>query len=843
MDNIQADSPQVLSPIEDQIATFFKAIGTAIHIFTTSQHDGTPFGRYFGNDIEAVSKFVFDMNVGRNNIYFTPNVPEPNCGHRPKKPQIVRIRAAYVDIDTYKAGTRFDKDAAHRKVMQDNPSLVIDSGNGLHVYWILAESVEATPENVAMLETVNRALVARYGGDPAAIPVNQVLRVPGTVNWPNETKRKIGRVPCMAKVLYGAGSAIGNPTLAQLRDAFVTDAAPTTSTNTGNVIATRSDVDVIDTLLNARNDAKAVPLYNGDRSGYASPSEADMALLCIITHYTEDRSQVARVYKATAMFRSSKYDGRDDLLEMEIEKAFARNAAIKAFAGFAGSRPDAFGGFAGATPKGVAENPWPDPIALPSGLAPVAPFQSTFLPNALAPYVGDISDRMQCPPDFPAVAVVIAAGALIGNRIAVRPKLKDTWAVTPNLWGLVVGRPGVRKSPAINETLAPLKRFENLALKENATALAAHKREIQQYAIRLKTAEAAYKKNENPNAPIDFPDEPAPPKQKRIIVNDATYERLGEIARDNPHGILSYRDEISSLFQNLSREENAPARSFYLTGWNGTDSYTFDRIMRGHQHVETLCISMLGSIQPGKLATHIGRAHSGGEGDDGLIQRFGLLVWPDQSNTWKNVDRYPDGNASALVNATFDRLHKIELKSPGGEYDINTHRLFVSFDAAAAFRFVEWQTSLEERLRSNELNPSIESHLAKYTKLVPALALMNQLCDHGIGTIGVDALNRAIAFAVYLETHAIRAYRAGLRGDAASAQAILARIRKGDLPGEFTARDIYQRDWSNLTDRDAVKLGLELLVDHHWLRALPAPGHPTGGRPTTRYQVNPKAFA
>ena len=141
------------------------------------------------------------MNSGRNNIYFTPNVPEPDCGHRPKKTQIIRIRAAYVDIDTYKAGTRFDKDAAHKKVMEDNPSLVIDSGNGLHVYWILAEPVEATPENVVMLETVNRALVARYGGDPAAIPVNQVLRVPGTVNWPNETKRKIGRVPCMAKVL------------------------------------------------------------------------------------------------------------------------------------------------------------------------------------------------------------------------------------------------------------------------------------------------------------------------------------------------------------------------------------------------------------------------------------------------------------------------------------------------------------------------------------------------------------------------------------------------------------------------------------------------------------------
>ena len=147
--------------------------------------------------------------------------------------------------------------------------------------------------------------------------------------------------------MHGEGIVVNaKPTLPLLFEHFVTNAAPPTSTNTGNAIATRSDVDVIDTLLNARNDAKAVPLYNGDRSGYATPSEADMALLCMIAHYTEDRSQVARVYKATAMFRSSKYDGRDNLLEMEIEKAFARNAAIKGFEGFAGSGSNPFGGFA-----------------------------------------------------------------------------------------------------------------------------------------------------------------------------------------------------------------------------------------------------------------------------------------------------------------------------------------------------------------------------------------------------------------------------------------------------------------------------------------------------------------
>ena len=36
--------------------------------------------------------------------------------------------------------------------------------------------------------------------------------------------------------------------------------------------------------------------------------------------------------------------------------------------------------------------------------------------------------------------------------------------------------------------------------------------------------------------------------------------------------------------------------------------------MRGHQHIEGLCISMLGSTQPGRLAEYIGRALRGGAG-------------------------------------------------------------------------------------------------------------------------------------------------------------------------------------------------------------------------------------
>jgi hypothetical protein len=51
---------------------------------------------------------------------------------------------------------------------------------------------------------------------------------------------------------------------------------------------------------------------------------------------------------------------------------------------------------------------WPEPKPLPSGLPPVEPFNSEFLPVALAPWVNDISARLQCPPDYVAVAAIWA---------------------------------------------------------------------------------------------------------------------------------------------------------------------------------------------------------------------------------------------------------------------------------------------------------------------------------------------------------------------------------------------------------------------------------------------------
>ena len=108
----------------------------------------------------------------------------------------------------------------------------------------------------------------------------------------------------------------------------------------------------------------------------------------------------------------------------------------------------------------------PDPLPIPADLPPVQRFNPTWLPSTLRPWVVDIAERMQCPPDFPAVASMVALSGVLGRKIAIRPKQRDNWTVYANLWGMLIGRPSLMKSPPMKEALLPIRRMTAETLAE-----------------------------------------------------------------------------------------------------------------------------------------------------------------------------------------------------------------------------------------------------------------------------------------------------------------------------------------------------------------------------------------
>ncbi len=494
-------------------------------------------------------------------------------------------------------------------------------------------------------------------------------------------------------------------------------------------------------------------------------------------------------------------------------------------------------------------NDWPAPTALPDALPSVQPFDADLLPLALRPWIMDIAHRMQCPPDFPAVASLVALSSLIGARAVIQPKARDDWQVVPNLWGAVVGRPGVKKSPALSEALRPLNQLQASEFEkwkeEHASWLLDCKVIAMQEEANEKKAKGYAAKGDASSAramlePVDIPLEPT---ARRFIINDATVEKLGELLQQNSWGTLSYRDELYGLLTKLDSAGQEGSRSFYLTSYDGNQAYTFDRIMRGTVHIPRLCLAMIGGIQPGRIQEYVRGAVAGGSADDGLLQRFGLTVWPDVDKEFVHVDQWPDSPAKLSAWAVFERLADLK---PESDDDPCVWR----FSPQAQEIFDNWLVPFECELRSDSLHPAMVSHLAKYRKLIPALALVFALIDtpESSNVVGEFELMRALAWGDYLRTHANRLYAAAVTPHTTDAVTLLSKIRTGRLTGtdgllleSFTPRQIALKGWAGLSSPDLVRKASDLLAEYDYVRReVVYSGDAHGrGRPSDRYIINP----
>jgi putative DNA primase/helicase len=422
--------------------------------------------------------------------------------------------------------------------------------------------------------------------------------------------------------------------------------------------------------------------------------------------------------------------------------------------------------------------------------------------------------------------------------------------VYPNLWGMLIGRPSLMKSPPMKETLKPIRRMTAAALAQYEEELAEYLAHQELYNIQSKLTKdqiaKALKAGENPK---DLPQElskslcPAPPQRKRYTVNDVTVEALGEILSANPNGVIIERDELMGFLKSLERPGQEGARAFYLEGWTGDGNLETDRIGRGNVRIHGFCLSILGTIQPGPLGAYLHETLRGGTGDDGLMQRFQMAVWPDDPGPWKVVDRWPDSKAREVAYETYRRFDELPAAKMGELPDPfdDEETPFLRFDPAAQARFYDWRISGENRLRRGVEHPAIESHLAKYRKLIPALSLVIHLAEGRSGPLGLDALERAIGWGDYLESHARRIYSCGIAPAVAHARALVQRIHCGEVADGFTLRDVYHgRHWSMLSDKHQVQMAVDELIELGWVRA---EGVSTSGRPTKRHRINPKVLA
>ena len=497
-----------------------------------------------------------------------------------------------------------------------------------------------------------------------------------------------------------------------------------------------------------------------------------------------------------------------------------------------------------ASAKASVQIDWAEPKLLPADLPEVPLFNFGFLPETLRGWTEDIADRMQCPPDFPAVGAMIALGSLVGRKIGIRPKRYDDWLVIPNLWGCVVGRPGLMKTPALEQPLLPLRRLA-------AEGLASYEVEMQEHEVNtMLKSQGAKLADKKIMALLKTGDQQAARAEAEIILNakdhepvcrryetnDPTVEKLGVLLSENPTGLLLFRDELVGFLRGLDREGHESDRAIYLEMWNGTGSFTSDRIQRGTIQSPAI-LSILGGIQPDLLMAYVREAVRGGQGADGLLQRFQLFVWPDISGEWHHVDRWPNTEAQKGAFEIFKYLDNLTAEAVGA--DPSSGIPFLRFTNDAQERFDLWRGKLEQMLRSDTEHPAFEAHLSKYRKLVPALALLTHLANRDTGAIPLSALEKALQWATYLEAHARRIYSAVLRPDTAAARELAKHLRRGDLPARFTLRETYRKGWAALSSKEDAEAATDILCGVNWIREVAETGRTLGRPASPTFETNP----
>ncbi|MCA3636076.1 MAG: DUF3987 domain-containing protein [Methylobacterium sp.] len=212
------------------------------------------------------------------------------------------------------------------------------------------------------------------------------------------------------------------------------------------------------------------------------------------------------------------------------------------------------------------------------------------------------------------VALAALSGA-VDHRTSLRLMRNGKWTASPRLWTLLAGPPSSKKTPIMSAALAPLKRLE--ARRQKAW------------------------RDECARVPEG---QPKPKQPERYLAGDTTTEALAVILARQDRGILVERDEIAGWIGSMEKYNNgaggAADRAFWLEAFNGLP-FTVDRISRPSISVENLSVSIVGGIQPSRLAELQGLK------SDGLLQRF-IPVFVGPGRVAEDRPTPPDGYAAMI---------------------------------------------------------------------------------------------------------------------------------------------------------------------------------------------------
>jgi hypothetical protein len=440
---------------------------------------------------------------------------------------------------------------------------------------------------------------------------------------------------------------------------------------------------------------------------------------------------------------------------------------------------------------------WAEPLDLLREM-PVPAFGDDTAPPAVLRLARDFALAGGFDPAGVILAANVSAAAAIDDRYRLEVRPSANWYESARLWGVLIGPPSAGKTPTLRIASEPIKYLHIDAI--------------------------AQWHREHP----DLKAEGVPPRPA-LFTSDATIEKLSELLRDNPRGMLMLTEEFASWIGGIDgyREAaSARGRGEWLQLYDG-GPHQIDRVMRGSFLVKNWSCGVLAAATPAGLRQHLRKLS-----DDGLIHRFMPVVVRRL-----NAD---DGDAdSTAAREDWDAAITKAYRETTREERAGAVRM----SAGARKLFDAERDALRELVdAAADTAPALASHLGKHPGMIARLALTY----HGLDGVGMklDVAHMAMAIG-YLRI--IRSHAAALFGSILSASPAvdLARQLAASIvasrltEGSRNAFSQHCRMWRGASEADQ-RQAVQVLTDARWLAADEGT-KPYGGW-ARRWLVNPMAI-
>ena len=347
-------------------------------------------------------------------------------------------------------------------------------------------------------------------------------------------------------------------------------------------------------------------------------------------------------------------------------------------------------------------------------------FPLEIFPKAIRDIIEAIEEYENYNVDFTAASFLTVFAAAMGNTWSVR--FMTGWVSRPIIYMVLVGSPSCGKTPPLQQAVAPL-------LKLDGEYDMIYCKEMETYRQWERMSAKQREKHSLPEAM-------KMPQRKCHVVVDSTVEALIGALRDNPRGVLIYKDEIDSLLSNFNRY-NSSDEGYFLSLFSGTPFKYSRKSNNEHIFLANPYCSIIGTTQPGRLGEQFG----GKRMMNGFSSRF-LKVYPE-------IDKMPSWNDTAMPASVLEEweriIRKVVAATPSTDQEGKATSIELLFSQESKLRIIQWKDEVNNKVYAETDSDAVRALCGKLETYLVRFCLVIQIMHCICGESGMDKIEPGTA--------------------------------------------------------------------------------------------------